>query len=111
MRIPKLDHRITIQRNTPTTNTYNEPVESWGDYITVWASRRDASAREGYKAAEVGSEITARFTIRYSSETATITAKDRVILQDGLTYEIVAAPRETVRNKWIELDCVARADK
>ncbi len=110
MKSPKLDHRITIQRNTPTTNDYNEPVESWSDYITVSAARKDASANESYRAQEVAAQISARFTVRYSPEIETVTPKDRLILENGLTYNITAK-RETERNKWVEIDCVARADK
>ncbi len=104
------DHRITINQGTPTTNDYNETTLVFSPYITVWASRRDASAGESYKAREVGGEISARFTIRYSDEAATITNKDTLTLENGKTYEITGV-RETERNKYIEIDCVTRADK
>lgn len=107
----RLDHRITIQRPTEARDsTTNEVLLTFADYITIWAKRQDASAGESYKAAEVAASISVRFTVRYSPETATITPKDRVMLEDGLTYDITAV-RETARNQWLEIDATSRADQ
>ena len=109
----QLDHRLTILRAVYTTNTYNEPIETWTDYVTVWAKRTDATAGEGVRAAEVGAKITAHFMVRYSPEAATITPKDRLLLEDGsngLTYDITGV-RELERNHWLEIHGVARADQ
>lgn len=106
-----LDHRITINRiQSSTSSVFNEPVDTFEPYITIWAERKDASAREAYRAQEVGAEITARFKVRYSDETATVTAKDTLTLEGGSTYNITGV-RETERNKWLEIDCTVRADK
>lgn len=105
-----LDHRIDVLRAVRTLGTYNEPVETFTTYATLSAGRTDASAAEGYRAAEVGGQITARFVVRYSPEAATITNKDRIRLEDGLTYDIVAV-REVKRNQWLEIDAVARTDR
>ncbi len=110
MNTPKLDHRITIQQNTPTVDDYGGESDAWSDFITVSAERRDVSAREGYRAQEVGAEISARYKVRYSPDMATVTPKDRLVLENGPTYNITGI-RETQRNKWIEIDCVVRSDK
>ena len=107
-RIGQLDRRIVIQRPTITYNSFNEPVESFGNYATVWGSRADASASESYRAQEVGAEITTRFAVRWNSVTRTVNPKDR-ISYDGRTYNITAV-RDVERNRWREIDCVARAD-
>lgn len=105
-----LDRRITIRRATITYNEFNDPVESWADLVTVWAKRRDASATESYRAQEVGAQITARFTIRYSSDVADVDPKDRIAF-GGREYNITGAREpEGTRNEWIEIDAVARAD-
>lgn len=106
----KLDHRITIERDTPTTGPFNEPVPSWAPLLTCWAARRDSSAGEQYRAAEVAAKLDCRFTVRYSIETAEVTAKDRIVLENGPTFDIVGI-RETMRNEWLEIDCVARPDR
>lgn len=104
-----LDHRIGILRLTDTKNDYNETTQDYETYIIVWAQRRDVSAGESYKAAQVNSEISVRFTVRYSSETATITPKDRIVLENGFTYNITGK-REIERNKWLEIDAVSVSD-
>jgi len=105
-----LDRRIVIQRVTVTASAYNEPVESWATHLTLWARKVDTSASEGRAAAEVGASLSARFTVRWSTETADITAKDRLAF-DGKTYNITGV-RETInRHTFIEIDVVVRADK
>lgn len=107
--MPKLDHRITIERDTPTTGPFNEPVPSWAPLFTCWAARRDSSAGEQYRAAEVAAKLDCRFTVRWDVGRE-VTPKDRIVLEDGPTFDIVGI-RETVRNEWCEIDCVARPDR
>jgi len=103
-----LKQRIALQRATTTANAFNEPVETWATFATVFASRRDASASETYRAAEIGARISARFTIRRSSDVADVTPRDRLTL-GGRSFDITAV-RTTPDNRWIEIDAVARAD-
>jgi SPP1 family predicted phage head-tail adaptor len=100
--------RVTIQRATITYNQFNEPVETWADLATVWAKRMDASAGESYRAQEVGAQITTRFTVLRTSVIANVNPKDR-ISYDGRTFNITAV-REVKRNRWLEIDAVARAE-
>jgi SPP1 family predicted phage head-tail adaptor len=109
MHAGEFDHRINILRAVMTTNIYNESIPSWSVYASLWAKRIDASAGESIRAAQVSAEITAHYVIRYSPEAATITANDRVTLEDGLTYDITGV-RELQRNAYLELHVVARAD-
>jgi SPP1 family predicted phage head-tail adaptor len=102
-----LDRRLTIRRAALAPNAFNEAIETWSDYATVWAKRMDASANESYRAQEVGAEITARFTVRWSSQAATISPVDRVSF-GGREYNITAV-RDVGRNQWREIDAVARA--
>jgi SPP1 family predicted phage head-tail adaptor len=108
MRAGDLDQRITLRRATFTRNGFNEPVASWSDLATVWAARRDASASEGYRAQEVGAQISARFTIRWSSQVADVSPADRVAF-GGREYNITAV-RDVGRRQWREIDAVARAE-
>lgn len=106
--IGELDRRITIQRATITYNEFNEPVEAWVDYVTVWAKRTNASAGESYRAQQVGAQITTRFTVRWSPLTGGVTPQDRIDF-DGRTYNITAT-RQVERNRWIEIDAIASAE-
>ena len=103
-----LDRRITIRRATITFDAFNSPVESWADLVTVWAKRTDASAAESYRAQEIGAQITARFTVRWSSDVDDVNPKDRISF-GGREYNITAV-RDVGRNQWREIDAVARAD-
>jgi len=107
-----LDRRITIQRFTEVVSgEYNEPRQVWGDLITVWAKKTDASAGEAYRAQEVGAQISARFVVRYFSTTASITPKDRISYKGDL-YNITRVKEiKDTRNAWLEIEAVARADK
>ncbi len=105
----ELDRRIVILRSAPVTNAYNEPVETFAAWKSFSAKRRDASASESYRAVEVGAQISTRFTVRYSSQTSTITPKDRIAFGDH-QYNITGV-RQVGRNRWIEIDAVARDDK
>ena len=42
----ELDRRITIQRYTTTTDAFNEQIEDWSDFKTLWAHRDDLSDSE-----------------------------------------------------------------
>ena len=103
------DHRIGLLQPSFAANAYNEEVPSYSTAATVWAARRDVSAGESYRAAQVSAQISARFTVRYSADTAAVDPTYRIVLENGLTYDVTGV-RETERNRYIEIDCVARAD-
>lgn len=106
-----LDHRLAILRYTEgAAGPFNEPVVTYPLFVTVWAKRTDASAGEAHRAQEVGAEITAHFAVRYSPETATITPKDRLQLEGGLTYNVTGIT-ELKRNQWLEIHAAARTDQ
>lgn len=104
----ELDRRITIRRAAITLNEFNEPEETWSDLLTVWAKKMDASASESYRAREVGSELTARFTVRYSTVIAGVDPRDRLVY-GGREYNITGV-RDVGRKTWREIDAVARSD-
>lgn len=108
----KLKYRITIQRNTPVTDSqFNEQIDSYSDLATISARKNDVSAGEAFRAQEIGAQITTRFTVRHSSVTSSITPKDRILF-NGQVFNITAIrePLDT-QNQWLEIDAVARADK
>jgi SPP1 family predicted phage head-tail adaptor len=105
-----LDRRITILRTVAApSGPFNEPPgAAWLTLAEVDAKVVDASAGESYRAAEVGSQITARFTVRWSPTVADVNPRDRIRWR-GRDYDITAA-RDVGRRKWRELDAVARAE-
>ncbi len=111
-----LDRSIIIQRSTAGTDPFNAESLTWTDYITVSAQRRDFAegerfATEARAAGQVGSQILARFKVRSSSLTRTVTARDR-ISHDGATWNIKIAPYETLdgRRRFIWITAAMDAD-
>ena len=104
-----LDRRITIQRTTTTLNDFNEPIETWTNYVTISAKCSDPSSAERYRAQEVGAEIDMRFTIRWSPDVRDVNPRDRVLF-DGREYNITGV-RNIGRLQWREIVAVARADE
>jgi SPP1 family predicted phage head-tail adaptor len=103
-----MNRRVVLQRATVTRNEFNEEIETWATLAMVWARKDDVSAAESFRAQEVGAQLTTRFRIRYSATVATLNPHDRV-LHAGRLYNITGV-REKQRNRWIEVDCVARND-
>lgn len=103
-----MKRRITLQRATVERNSLNEPVETWETLATLWAMKYDVSAAEAMRAQEVGAELTTRFRIRSDSAWSDLNPADRLIFR-GRVYQITGV-REKDANRWLEVDCVARAD-
>jgi SPP1 family predicted phage head-tail adaptor len=80
----RLRHLITIEAPVSTQNAYGEPVVTWSDFASVYASREDLTGRELFAAQQVKAELTTRFTIRYL---AGLSETMRIVL-DGVYYDI-----------------------
>lgn len=106
----KLDRKVTIQRFSSVPNEFNEPIATWADFFTCRAMRRDASDGERLAAGQVGSSLTARFTVRSSSETRTVTPKDR-LLHEGRVWSIHGVKEaDQGRHRFIEITAVKDND-
>lgn len=105
----KLDRRITIERFTITTNDFNEEVQVWAPFVTVWARRRDGSdvvKTEILGAEQVGAYLLTHFTIRSSAQAKTVTPTDR-ISYDGRLWNIKGTKESAEgRNRFIEITAV-----
>ena len=108
VRAGELDRRITLQRATVTRDGLNNPVETWGDYATVWAKYEPVSDGEKFRAGERASEIGARFMIRYSSQVADVSPKDRILF-GGREFAITRV-KEIGRRVGLEITVVGRDD-
>jgi len=104
----ELDRRIIVQRATVTRDGLNNPVETWVDHATIWAKYEPVSDGEKFRAGERASEIGARFTIRYSSQVADVSPKDRLVFS-GRTYAITRV-KEVGRRVALEITVVGRDD-
>lgn len=104
----ELNEVITLQRATITRNDLGEGVETWATLATRKARRDDVSDGEAIRAASVGAQLQTRFRIRYSSEVASLNARDRLQF-DGQTYNITGV-KVHKRARWLEISAVCRDD-
>lgn len=109
----KLDRRITIERATTVPNEFNEPVETWAPFMTIWAQRKDTSdlvKTEMLGAEQVGSFLLSHFVIRSSVRAKMVSPIDR-IAYDGHTWNIKGTKETTEgRNRFIEITAVRAND-
>lgn len=110
MRPGKLDRRVQFRRATMVDDGFGQ-VEKWQDHGSPqWASKKDVSDGERFRASEVAASITTRFVVRYSAFTRDLTPKDRLVCE-GLEYNITGIKEAKGRRQWLELTCAARVDQ
>lgn len=106
----KLDQRITIKRPSTERTFTGGHKYAYSDFKTVWAEIRYLKGRELVEAAQRFAEVEVKFTIRYSGEVSSVTAKD-IISHNGVEYDILAAlPIPGGRPEKIEILARGRAD-
>lgn len=105
----RLDRPIVLQRFTQTSNSLNEPVQTWNDLTPrIMANRSYKNATEGLAAQQVSATLITRYIIRWENHYADLNAKDR-LLDDGKIYQILAV-YELGRREWLEIHAIARVD-
>lgn len=100
MRAGNLRHRIALQTNTPSQDSYGEPVVSWATSATVWAAVDMLSGRELFTAHQAESRATVRFTIRRRA----VTAQQRVSW-DGRLFGVESIIHDPTNNRQTQLYC------
>ncbi len=101
MQSGKLRHRIALQSNTPTINSFSEPVDSWSTYKTVWGSIIPIKGKEVINADQVDSETKILIRIRYNSS---VIAQHRAVHND-IIYDINTVDNPAMRNVELLLYC------
>lgn len=96
MFIGKLDRRIIIQQNTPTQDTYGEPIASWSTFSTVWAEKLKPQVAEKYVADQFSGTEKIVWRIRYLSGVNNLMR----VSYDGKIYDIHGVYEEG-RNKYM----------
>ncbi len=87
MQAGKLRHRLAIQSETRTPNTFGEqPITSWSTDGTVWGRVEPLSGKELLQAKEIHPEVTHRITVRGGTA---ITAANQ-ILYDSREFAILS---------------------
>lgn len=105
-----LDRRVQFRRAT-LVDQGSSMAEQWADHGSPrWASKTDISDGERSRAGEVQAHVTTRFVIRWSSFSAGLTAKDRLVCE-GREYDISGIKEIGPRRTLLEITAAARADR
>jgi len=106
MRSGELRHRVTIQAKSITQNGFGEPVETWSDVATVWASVQPLAGREYFQAQQIKADITLRIRMRYRSG---IQPAMRLLFESRV-FEIQAVIDPDERHRELELLCAEKVE-
>lgn len=105
MQAGRLDSRIALMQRGNTVDELGQPVESWSDLATVWASIRHLSGVEAIKADAVTSTVKASIRIRYRTG---LNAGMRVV-HGAQVYSIEAVMPDVGGREFVDLVCEAVA--
>lgn len=106
IRCRALDQRITIQRAIITQDSELNPIETWEDWLTVWAEAIPKDSREYFRLQTMNSETTEAFKIYY---VGSITSHMRVKFKNRY-FPLIGEPINTgERNEELILTCKAVA--
>lgn len=104
MKAGRLRHRVTLQRAVDTIN------DATGGAVRTWVAigswryeRAPATVREGLIDGGVMSEADEKWTGRYNSTVAALTAADRAVGTDGRIYNLAGPPVAANGNQQIVL--------
>lgn len=95
----ELDRKIDLQNFTTSTNPYNEVVQAWATYATVWAKMEFHQAKEAEESARQFAQMDLYFTIRWRGDLA----PNHQLIFEGNTYRIVGRPREIDRRRFLKI--------
>jgi SPP1 family predicted phage head-tail adaptor len=109
MRAGKLDRRITIQRNEPTTSSSGAQRENWVDVADWYAQSVPFKGGERYADQQLVGFGFVTLKLRWATEISELSVLHRFIL-DGWQYDILDV-RETVRREVIEVDGKKRSEQ
>lgn len=108
MQAGELNRRVTIQRAAITKDAVGGEIQTWATYATFWASLTPVSADEKTRADELAAAQVNRFKVRWSSLSADVGPKDRLVYA-GSTFEIVGV-KEIGFREGVEITAAARAE-
>lgn len=109
--IGRLDKRITIQNRSSTLDIFGQPVDSWVDLATVWASIKYIGGREKLRSGVVDANLNVTIAVRYSETLMPPKQADawRIVYnaRGGTRYFSVVGNRDVdEKHKHIIFDCV-----
>ena len=114
MRYGRLDRRVVLQRRTSALTSSGQPVDSWSDIATRWASVAQPRGGEQFGTPQIVATEQVEIQIRYSAATAGLNPGDRAIFPNTSTaptavYDIKAV-HEIGRREGLRIIAERRPD-
>jgi len=85
MRASDLTHRVALQRNTASRDSFGEAVPSWSNLVTVWAKIEWGGGGESFQGERDYAGTPIKITVRRSTDTMSLHEGDRVMVPLGYT--------------------------
>ena len=104
------DQRVSIHRDTPTTNADGQRVESGGVVFRRWARVKPTGGGEKHENEQQRADITHTVYMRSDRETRAMTPKDWLTLRDGTRLDITRIYDEDLRKVQVILECTQRVE-
>jgi len=104
-----LDRSVQFLRATATDTGVSEDEEFADHGGLRFASKKDVSDSERWRAGEVSSLLSCRFVVRYTPFTADLTPRDRIVCE-GKTYDITGIKEVGDRRSFLEISAAVRND-
>lgn len=95
----ELDRKIDLQSFATSNNDYNEVVQAWATYASVWAKMEFHTATEGEASGRQFADMGLYFTIRHRTDLD----PSHQIIFESKTYRIIGRPREIGRRKFLKI--------
>lgn len=102
--IGRMRHRVTIQSQSTAQDGHGQPVDTWTDVQSVWASIRPISSKEYYAASGERGEITHEIKIRFG---ATVSSEDRIVYGTRV-FDIMPPFDVDERNRFLVVRAIER---
>lgn len=101
MRAASLRHRVSIQSESTTLDSYGEPTSGWSTDETVFASIEPISGKEVDIGEGQAGIVTHRIIMRYNTN---VSPKKRLLF-GARVFGIVSVVNHEERNEFFELRC------
>jgi len=101
LRAGDLNRRAMLMAPTTEADALGGEVTTWSVVGTVWAQKAEIRDAERVQAAQIGTAITTRFVVRWSSLTREVAENWRVSC-DGVLHSVVRA-KETGFREGVEI--------
>ena len=106
VRAGRLKHRVSIQTQSTTLDTYGEPSDSWSTDETVWAAIEPVSGAERDIGEGLAGSVSHRVLMRY---TANATPKKRLLFGSRV-LGIVSVLNHDEQDEYLRIFCKEQVD-